>query len=85
MRVNVVFFFIFSELKEITLARMFECRPLKSIFSFFSTSLFEWQEEFVCLFYIVSQDAISIALGEVMNTTDFVIRILKTIQNNRED
>ena len=35
------FFFIFSELKEITLARMFECRPLKSIFSFFSTSLFQ--------------------------------------------
>ena len=80
-------FFIFSKLKEITLARMFECRPLKSIFSFFSTSssLSECQEEFVCLYCIVSQDATYIALGEALNTTGFVIRILKTIQNNTED
>ena len=81
MRVNVCFFKYSLKLKEITSARMFECRPLKSIFSFFSTSLFEWQEEFVCLYCIVSQDAITIALGEVLNTTGFVIRILKTIQN----
>ena len=69
-------FFIFSKLKEITLARMFECRPLKSVFSFFSTSssLFERQEEFLCLYDIVSQDAIWIAFGEALNTTGFVIK-----------
>ena len=69
-------FLIFSKLKEITLARMFECRPLKSVFSFFSTSssLFERQEEFLCLYGIVSQDAIWIAFGEALNTTGFVIK-----------